>query len=125
MKRFYILISILFLAFTTKAQLGGGVDVVGKIQGVVIDSITKKPLDYATIAMFRSGGKVPLNGVLTDEKGVFKLNNVKIGKYKVVITFIGYPSKTVDPVITTQSKPDFNMGTILVAPSGKTLKAVE
>jgi len=125
MKRFYILITILFFALTTKAQLGGGTDVVGKIQGVVIDSITKKPLDYATIAMFRSGGKVPLNGVLTDEKGVFKLNNVKIGKYKVVITFIGYPSKTVDPVITTQSKPDFNMGTILVAPSGKTLKAVE
>ncbi|WP_295653615.1 outer membrane beta-barrel family protein [uncultured Mucilaginibacter sp.] len=125
MKRFYILISILFFALTTKAQLGGGSDVVGRIQGVVLDSITKKPLDYATIALFRSGGKVPLNGILTDEKGVFKLNNVKIGKYKVVITFIGYPSKTVDPVVTTQSKPDFNMGTIFVAPSGKTLKAVE
>jgi hypothetical protein len=124
MKRFYILISILCIAFTANAQLGGGSTVVGKISGVVIDSITKKPLDYATIAVFRSKGKVPLNGAVTDAKGAFKLNDMKIGKYKVVVSFIGYPSKTIDPVETTPSKPDFNMGTILVAPSGKALQAV-
>lgn len=124
MKRFYILITIILFAFNSKAQLGGGPSVVGKISGVVVDSVTKKPLDYATIAVYRSNGKVPLNGTMTDEKGVFKLNDMKIGKYKIVITFIGYPSKTVDPVVTTPSKPDFNMGTILVAPSGKTLSAV-
>jgi outer membrane cobalamin receptor len=124
MKRFYILISILFIAITANAQLGGGSSVVGKISGVVVDSVTKKPLDYATIAVFRSKGKVPLNGAVTDGKGAFKLNDMKVGKYKVVISFIGYPSKTIDPVETTPSKPDFNMGTILVAPSGKTLSAV-
>jgi hypothetical protein len=124
MKRFYILISILFIAFSTKAQLGGGSTVVGKISGVVVDSITKKPLDYATIAVYRSKGKVPLNGAVTDAKGAFKLNDMKIGKYKIVVSFIGYPSKTIDPVETTPEKPDFNMGTIVVAPSGKTLKAV-
>jgi outer membrane receptor protein involved in Fe transport len=124
MKRFYILISILFIAITANAQLGGGSSVVGKISGVVLDSITKKPLDYATVAVFRSKGKVPLNGAVTDAKGTFKLNDMKIGKYKIVISFIGYPSKTIDPVETTPAKPDFNMGTILVAPSGKALKAV-
>ncbi|MBW4888865.1 TonB-dependent receptor [Mucilaginibacter sp. HMF5004] len=124
MKRFYILIAILFFAISTKAQLGGGASVVGKISGVVLDSITRKPLDYATIAVYRSKGKVPLNGAVTDEKGVFKLNDTKIGKYKIVVSFIGYPSKTIDPVETTPSKPDFNMGTILIAPSGKALKAV-
>jgi len=124
MKRFYILVAIFCIAISAKAQLGGGSTIVGKISGTVIDSITKKPLDYATVAVFRSGGKVPLNGVLTDEKGNFKLNDMKIGKYKVTITFIGYPSKTIDPVVTTPQKPDFNMGTIVVAPSGKTLNAV-
>jgi len=124
MKRFYILICILFIAFSTKAQLGGGSTVVGKISGVVVDSVTKKPLDYATIAVYRSKGKVPLNGAVTDAKGAFKLNDMKIGKYKIVVSFIGYPSKTIDPVETTPEKPDFNMGTIVVAPSGKTLKAV-
>jgi outer membrane cobalamin receptor len=124
MKRFYILIAIICIAISAKAQLGGGSTVVGKISGTVIDSVTKKPLDYATVAIFRSGGKVPLNGVLTDEKGNFKLNDMKIGKYKVTVTFIGYPAKTIDPVITTPQKPDFNMGTIIVAPAGKTLNSV-
>jgi hypothetical protein len=124
MKHFYILITILFFATTTRAQLGGPATVVGKISGVVLDSVTKKPLDYATIAVFRSKGKVPLNGAVTDGKGSFKLNDIKIGKYKIVVSFIGYPSKTIDPVETTPEKPDFNMGAILVAPSGKNLKAV-
>lgn len=124
MKRFYILIAIICITISAKAQMGGGSTVVGKISGTVIDSVTKKPLDYATVAIFRSGGKAPLNGVLTDEKGNFKLNDMKIGKYKVTVTFIGYPAKTIDPVITTPQKPDFNMGTIVVAPAGKTLNAV-
>ncbi|OCX51715.1 hypothetical protein BEL04_17010 [Mucilaginibacter sp. PPCGB 2223] len=124
MKRFYILAAIICITISARAQLGGGTTIVGKISGTVIDSVTKKPLDYATVAVFRSGGKVPLNGVLTDEKGNFKLNDMKIGKYKVTITFIGYPSKTIDPVVTTPQKPDFNMGTIVVAPAGKTLSTV-
>jgi hypothetical protein len=124
MKRFYILLAIICFSVSVKAQLGGGTTVVGKISGNVIDSLTKQPLSYATVAIYRSGGKVPLNGVLTDDKGNFKLNDMKIGKYKVSVTFIGYPSKIIDPVITTPEKPDFNMGTIRVAPSGKTLNTV-
>ncbi len=101
---------------------GGGIT--GRISGTVIDSITKKPLDYATVSISRSGGKAILNGTLTDEKGNFKLNNVAPGKYKISVTFIGYPTKVIDPVETTLSKPDNNMGSVIVAPSAKTLSAV-
>ncbi len=124
MKRLYIILAIICFSASVKAQLGGAPTVVGKISGNVIDSLTKQPLSYATVAIYRSGGKVPLNGVLTDDKGNFKLNDMKIGKYKVSVTFIGYPSKIIDPVVTTPEKPDFNLGTIRVAPSGKTLQAV-
>jgi outer membrane receptor protein involved in Fe transport len=125
MKRFYIFIALTFLSYIAKAQFGGGTTgVVGRISGTVIDSVTKKPLDYATVTIFRSGGKVPLNGVLTDPKGNFKINDVKNGKFKITVSFIGYPTKTIDPVITTPEKPDFNMGTVVVAPSGRQLKGV-
>ena len=81
MKRLYILlITLICFSITVKAQLGGSTGVVGKISGTVIDSLTKQPLSYATVAVFRSGGHVPLNGVLTDEKGNFKLNDMKNGK---------------------------------------------
>jgi len=103
---------------------GGGSTILGKISGTVIDSITKKPLDYATVSVFRSGGKAPITGTLTDEKGSFKLNNLAPGKYKITVAYVGYPTKTIDPVETTLSKPDNNMGSIVVAPSAKSLAQV-
>ncbi|MGZ3871610.1 MAG: TonB-dependent receptor domain-containing protein [Mucilaginibacter sp.] len=126
MKRFYIIFAIICSFITAHAQIGvgGGPKIVGKISGNVIDSLTKKPLDYASVGLYRSGGKAPITGVITDEKGNFKLDNVSAGNYKLVVTFIGYPSKTIDPVVTTASKPDINVGTIAVSPGAKMLKEV-
>ena len=127
MKRFYILIVIVCSFITAKAQFGvggGGSSIVGRISGTVIDSVTKKPLDYASVGLYRSGGKSPITGVVTDEKGNFKLDNVKAGSYKLTITYIGYPTKTIDPIVTTESKPDKNLGQLVVAPSARALKEV-
>ncbi|RYE34970.1 MAG: carboxypeptidase-like regulatory domain-containing protein [Sphingobacteriaceae bacterium] len=104
MKRLLILFTLSIFAFTARAQFpggGGGSSVTGRIAGTVVDSITKKPIDYATITLYRSGGKAPLNGVVTDGKGVFRIANISAGNYKVTISFIGYPTKTIDPVTTT------------------------
>ncbi len=110
---------------TAKAQFGGGgSSIVGRISGTIVDSISKKPMDYASVGLYRSGGKSPITGVITDEKGNFKLDNIHPGRYKLVITFIGYPNKTIDPVITTDSKPDNNLGGIVVSPSSRVLKEV-
>jgi hypothetical protein len=75
MKRILLLIIVICASITAKAQLpvGGGSGIVGKISGTVIDSLTKKPVDYATISIFKSGAKTPINGVLTDEKGNFQI----------------------------------------------------
>ncbi|GGH21579.1 outer membrane beta-barrel family protein [Mucilaginibacter phyllosphaerae] len=128
MKRIFLLLIVICTAVLAKAQIpggGGGSSIVGKISGTVIDSLTKKPVDYATISLFKSGAKSPVNGVLTDEKGNFKIDNVRAGKYKITISFIGYPTKTFDPVETTAAKPDNNMGTLVLAPSAKALKEVQ
>jgi outer membrane receptor protein involved in Fe transport len=127
MKRFYIFIALFCFALSARAQFGvggSGPTTTGRISGTVIDSITKKPMDYTTVGLYRSGGKSPITGVVTDEKGNFKLDNVKPGNYKLVISFIGYPSKTIDPVVTTASKPDNKLGTVLISPGAKTLKEV-
>ncbi|MBD1366886.1 TonB-dependent receptor [Mucilaginibacter sp. ZT4R22] len=128
--RLIILLLIIFCAsFTAKAQFGvgggGGSSIIGKISGSVIDSVTKKPVDYATISVFKSGGTVPINGVLTDEKGNFKLDNIKSGSYKITISFLGYKTKTIDPVTTSASKPDANLGGIILPPSARALKEVQ
>jgi outer membrane receptor protein involved in Fe transport len=126
MKRFYIIIAILCSFITAKAQFGvsGGSSIVGKISGTLIDSVTKKPLDYASVGLYRSGGKSPITGVITDEKGNFKLDNVHPGSYKLSISFIGYPTRVIDPVVTTDSKPDKNLGPVTISPGAKSLKEV-
>lgn len=127
MKRILLLLTILSAAiFSARAQGGAApaTTVTGRISGTVIDSLTNLPLDYATATLFRAKGKVPLNGMLTDAKGSFKFNEVVPGNYKVTITYIGYPTKTYDLVVTTPEKPDNNMGTILLAPSASALKEV-
>jgi outer membrane receptor protein involved in Fe transport len=125
MKRILLLFTIFCSVLSAKAQMGvgGGSTIVGRISGTVIDSLSGKPLDYATVSIFRSGGKVPLNGVLTDSKGGFKLE-IKPGNYKIAISYIGYPTKVIDPVLTTGSKPDKNLGSIVVSPGAKALKEV-
>jgi len=127
MKRIFLLIIVICAAISAKAQLpvSGGSGIVGKISGTVVDSLTKKPVDYATISIFKSGAKTPINGVLTDEKGNFRIDNLRAGKYKITVSFIGYPTKTYDPIETTASKPDNNMGTLVISPSAKALKEVQ
>jgi len=126
MKRFYILFAIVCSFITAKAQfgVGGGSSIVGKISGTLIDSVSKQPLDYASVGLYRVGGKSPLSGSITDPKGNFKIDNVHPGSYNLVITFIGYPNKTVGPIVTTNAKPDKNVGSISVSPGAKTLKEV-
>jgi outer membrane receptor protein involved in Fe transport len=127
MKQIFLLIIIFFASVTAKAQFspGGGSAIKGRISGNIVDSLSKKPVDYATISLFKSGAKTPINGVLTDEKGNFKLDNISAGKYKITVSFIGYPTKTIDPVVTTASKPDNNMGTIIIAPGARALSTVQ
>ncbi|RFZ85906.1 TonB-dependent receptor [Mucilaginibacter terrenus] len=128
MRRIILLLIIFCASYTAKAQFGvggGGSGIKGKISGTIIDSLTKKPVDYATISLFSSKGTVPKNGVLTDDKGKFSFDNLSTGNYKIVVSFLGYQSKTIDPITTTAGKPDFNLGNIILSPSARALKEVQ
>ncbi|ADY50837.1 TonB-dependent receptor plug [Pseudopedobacter saltans DSM 12145] len=130
MKRFYIL-SAFFLALNHSfAQQGpSGVagaqnSIVGKISGVIIDSLTKTPVDYAAVSLSAVKQTKSINGALADDKGAFKLEKVVPGKYRLTISFIGYNTKIIEPITTTNSKPDLNLGTIILVPSNKILQEV-
>jgi len=109
---------------SAKAQFGGST-ITGKIAGTVIDSVTKKPVQYASVAIYLSSGKTPLNGMLTDANGGFKIYNIHPGSYRVTITFVGgYKTKTINPVVTSGSKPDANLGNIKIRPDNGDLGEV-
>lgn len=127
MKYLYIFLASLFIINNTYAQFPGGAatsTISGKITATIIDSVTRKPVEYATIALSKSGQTKSTNGSLADEKGNFKIENVKAGKYRLTVSFIGYDAKVLDPIETTLSKPDLNLGTIILSPSSKMLNEI-
>lgn len=106
---------------------GGGKKktVKGKIEGKLIDSLTNEAVAYATISMKRAGTDANLDGVLSNEKGKWKIGDVTDGKYDLYISFLGYGEKVIKDVETTPGKPDVNLGTIYMVPSSVVIEGVE
>lgn len=129
MKKILLLCIGLIAVLGAQAQfpgLGGGSTapkITGRITATVIDSLTKQPIDYATISLTKVKDGKAVNGGVTDEKGKVTLQNVAPDEYKLSVGFIGYYSKTII-VKTTPGKPDNNLGNIILAPSSNTLKEV-
>lgn len=112
---------------TASAQFGLGAapktTITGKITVLIVDSLTKEPIDYATISLIRVKDKKAINGAITDAKGKAVMQNVSPDKYELSIGFMGYKSKTI-PVETTVGKPDLNTGTISISGTQSNLKEV-
>ena len=57
------------------------------IKGSVVDAVTEAPLPGATVVILETS---PQLGTITNEKGQFRLWNVKPGRYSVLVRFVGY-----------------------------------
>lgn len=84
----------LLLSTYTFAQDGKG-----KITGTITDAASKEVVEFATIALVTSDGKT-IDGAVADMKGKFTLNKIAPGSYKLVVSFVGYETKSVDVEIT-------------------------
>ncbi len=99
------------------------ITVVGKIAATIMDSVTNKPVDYASTSLVRLSDNKAINGAVSDDKGKIALQNITPGKYKLTIGFIGYTTKVIT-VTTTPEKPDLNIGTIRLSPTANNLAEV-
>lgn len=104
----------------TKALAAGGT-----VSGIVIDSISKQPIDYATVSLFKSGSSTPVSGDLTDEKGSFKITDVQAGEYRLQVNYIGYKVKNVLAIVLAAGKWDRNLGNVVISPTANLLEAVQ
>lgn len=132
MKSYPKALAILFLTivpfFSAQAQfsLGGTTKptVNGRIVAVILDSLTKKPIDYASISLLNAKDNKSVNGGVTDTKGKVVLQNVSPNEYKLSVGFMGYKTKTLS-LNTTPEKPDYNAGVVYLSPVAGNLKEVE
>ncbi|QIX61148.1 TonB-dependent receptor [Hymenobacter lutimineralis] len=75
----------------------------GRLEGTVLDATTKKPVEYATVALLPATGETPVDGTVADDRGRFQLKGLAPGSYRLQITFIGYAAQTVAVTVTDGS----------------------
>jgi len=60
------------------------------VKGRIIDSQTHQPIDYASAAIFKAGDSSLVTGTVSNSSGVFELDKLPAGHYRLKIAFIGY-----------------------------------
>jgi ferric enterobactin receptor len=104
------------------AQSGGKGN--GKITGRIQDAANQDDVPFATIALTKPGSETPIDGTVADESGKFTISKIAPGEYNLIISFIGYQSKTVSKVVISDKKDQLDMGTIQISPTIQELKEV-
>ena len=123
MKHIYFLFFLTITSLNLKAQ-SNNTNNKAKISGKVIDAVTKQPVDYATVSIYKPGGTSPFNGASTDPKGNFNIENITPGEYSITIDFLGYTRKTIDHVIIGNPAKNLSLGTVMLSAVQNQLKEV-
>lgn len=144
MKQIITLFALMSLSFSAISQIPGGFGGFGaapkketvipgtaqaaskgsaKIIGFLLDSTDSKPVEFATLALINAKTNKPVDGTVADGQGKFTLNKVAVGSYKIVVSFIGYESKTIF-VSVSEKNDDQDLGVIKLQQSSKMLSEV-
>mgnify|MGYP003574880659 CR=1 FL=1 len=97
----------------------------GSVTGILLDSAnTKTTLNFATISVFKGSDTVLHTYKLSDDKGVFKINNLEIGaKYRLIINAWMYNIHRKE-VILEATQPNLSLGNIHLSEKTNTLNEV-
>lgn len=94
----FVLISILFIAPQTAISQSSK-QLTQTIRGIVTDKLSGSPVPGATILVDASQ-----QGTTTNEKGLFTLSSVAMGRHTVSDSFIGYETVLVKEILVTSAR---------------------
>lgn len=98
---------------------------IGVLKGKLIDSYSNQPIEYGSLILFRQQDSTMHNGTITDPKGEFVIDNIPIGKYYMVVRFIGFEPKFIPGLFFNPRNPELDLGIIKVSHSAHILQGVE
>ncbi len=96
-----------------------------KVTGVIMDASTNQPVEYASVALYRTKDSTLVEGVVSDPAGKFSLAGLPYGKFYAQISFIGYKKLKVDNILLVPNKKNGNLGIVKLETSSTALKEVE
>ena len=62
----------------------------GSINGRILDQVDNQPIEYASIAVFLANDSSLINGVVSDEQGLFVVKNLPETQIYISVQFMGY-----------------------------------
>lgn len=118
MKNIFILISSVLLLLLSLNAIAQNSQVY-KIDGIIVDSVSQKPLDKIEIAL--TGNDISPQNIATNINGKFEFTIDKNTLCKLNIHLVGYKSEK----IIFQLKGDTNLGRVTLKPEMKSLGEVQ
>ncbi|TRX70588.1 TonB-dependent receptor domain-containing protein [Carboxylicivirga sp. M1479] len=112
-----MLISVSLMANTPEKE--------GIVKGKVYDGKSKKPVEYATVAIYNAVDNSVITGTISDENGNFKIKGLKEGSFYVVVSFLGYDNKRYDNITVDGGRDMIDLGSITLGSANQSLEEVE
>ncbi len=138
MKLLLLIISIFFSTLVLAQFPGGGggggnkdmmkvmKDIKGRVYGKLIDSKTKKPVEFASVVVFWYNKDSVIGGALTKENGEFSIENLPaMGGFRFRATQVGYKTYEQKIYIQAPNKLEQDLGNIKIEVDEKLLNEVE
>ncbi|RLD32957.1 MAG: hypothetical protein DRJ02_09445 [Bacteroidetes bacterium] len=122
MKNFFL---TLLLILVTVFTFAGNPDKKGVIKGVIRDSITNQPVEFATIAVYKAADQSLVDGAITGETGDFKIRKLDPGTYYLEITFIGYKTKRIENITISKDAQIQDLNEVHLSMTAENLAEVE
>lgn len=125
--RLAIFLKILVLALINYGEIFAGAtqpSVNGSISGILIDSVSAEPIEFATIALLEKGESHSVKGTMTDSKGAFVLQEIPKGNYELAFSYIGFKTKRITDLTISDSSSLVNIGAVKLSPSATQLQEV-
>jgi outer membrane receptor protein involved in Fe transport len=95
------------------------------ISGKIIDQVSETPMEYVTVALYKSADSSLVSGAITDPEGNFKIEKIDVGSYYLLASFIGYENKRLPKVNITKQLNKADLGTIELEPKAAELNEVK
>jgi hypothetical protein len=106
----------------THARLGN----LGRVYGKIIDAETKKPVEFASVVVFKTGAQQDsmVGGNLTVDNGDFNIEDLPLGGLKVKISFVGYQDYVKMVKLAVPNNVEMDLGDLLLKSDSKMLEGV-
>ncbi len=122
--------NILFLALaiinSTILAFGSETNTIkkGDIIGQVTDGITGHAIEYATIALYEQDNQKLVTGSISDSEGFFRIKGNQPGTYQLIITFMGFKTKTLENINILAETKEIDLGKIILETNAKEIETV-